>query len=461
MKKLLEPYRYHRLVLALPEKHPFSTASPANFFQLIRLTLRRRKAGAALQAESLYNEGYKALSFGFYQDARKAFERCLALQADHIPALVGDGAAAFHLGLLAEAQARWRAVLQGQPGQTKAWYNLGVLALQREAVDEAADAFRQTLAADPEHFPASCALAEIHFNRREFDSALQLYRSQREKGPWHMAIDLRCAEILQLLDRFEEAQTCLTRVLEERLDPDTQYDLAWLLAVQERELERAYKLFLEADRRKVGFEEAQINAAILASRLDQQEASLRLVRQIANRFSYAPEASDLLLDRLLQANPANHLVRMERIVLLQKRGERNQALALLRTVQQDYPDHLPYPLLLAEWLLEDGAFAEATSVLASAGNRFPQQPEPSALLGLASAQQGDYEIAANHLKRALQHREQPAWLYQLALLNAQLGKSPEARALLERVASLDPQFPRIQQRLRALAEQAGEDQATE
>lgn len=461
MKKLLEPYRYHRLVLALPEKHPFSTASPANFLHLIRLTLRRRKTGTALQAETLYNEGYKALSFGFYQDARKCFERCLALQADHIPALVGDGAAAFHLSLIDQAQARWRSALQLQPGQPKAWFNLGVLALQREAVDEAATAFRQTLTGDPEHFPASCALAEIHFNRREFDAALQLYRGVREKGPWRMAIDLRCAEILQLLERYEEAQACLLRVLEERLEPETQYDLAWLLAVQEKELERACKLFLEADRRKVGFEEAQINAAILSSRLDQQDASLRLFRQITHRFSYAEDAGDLLLDRLLQANPANHLLQMERILLLQKRGERSQALALLQAAMQRYPDHLPYPLLLAEWLVEDGAFSQAFSLLAATGERFPQQPEPSALMGLASAQQGDYQAAANHLKRALQQREQPAWLYQLALLNAQLGHNAQARVLLERVASLNPQFPRIQQRLRALAELPGEEEAPE
>ncbi|MCB1049727.1 MAG: tetratricopeptide repeat protein [Acidobacteria bacterium] len=454
MKALLDPYRYLKIILPPPEKQPFAEEVPRNFLRVVQMAWRYWRNPDHLKAEALYNEGFRSFGFGFFKEARAAFGQCLLIDPQHLPALVNDGAAAFYLDDFQDAEARWQRAIQLAPKNAKALFNLGVSLFQQEKIDEAREIFQQVLVLYPRHFQANVALAEILMNRNQLEDALKYYEAVLDQKAWAHAVHLRCSEIHQLLEQYDQAERHVRILIADRSEPEYLYNLGWLLAAQKKDLDQAIQSFAEADRRKVGFEEALINRAVLLSLTERFEESVGAIRQMVRKLLQPENQVQVHLERILKANPKNDVATMALAHWYMDRDLWMEAFDILKKAVVQFPEKPDFAWLLAKAYVQHGQWDSGERTLKRILARFPEYAPAFGLIGRIYAQKKDFSQAALLLERAvaldpndLESR------YGLGLALAQLKRFNEALTHFEAVFNQNQQFPLIQNRIREVKEE--------
>jgi tetratricopeptide (TPR) repeat protein len=146
---------------------------------LVRRAFREaRKAGSEFSAENWY-EWACDLEPGSPDEARRAYERALELNPEHVDARVNLGRLLHETGNPAAAEPHYRRALTARPDDATASFNLGVALEDLGRPEEALAAYERALEIDPDnadaHFNAA-ALAERLGRATEAIQHLRTYR---------------------------------------------------------------------------------------------------------------------------------------------------------------------------------------------------------------------------------------------------------------------------------------------
>jgi Flp pilus assembly protein TadD len=164
-----------------------------------------------------------------------------------------------------------------------------------------------------------------------------------------------------------------------------------------------------------------------------------------------PSAGDAFDAGANQPPKASTLYSLAKILAVQ--GRDPEAITVLRTLIQRYPDFSPAYNALAEAHLRADRSADAVAALAAGLERRPNDPVLLNNLGMAWFLQGEYERALDHFRRAAasQPREQTYVLNQ-AMALGMLGRTDEAAAIYDE--HLEPSDARNNLRVLAKARAA-------
>jgi tetratricopeptide (TPR) repeat protein len=118
--------------------------------------VRAREADGGLDADGWYDLGLD-LEAVSPAEAERAYDRALALEAEHTDASVNRGRLRHERGELEGAEADYRRAIGVRSDHALAHFNLGVVLEDRGRDAEAGDAYRTALRHDPQ-------LGDAHFN---------------------------------------------------------------------------------------------------------------------------------------------------------------------------------------------------------------------------------------------------------------------------------------------------------
>jgi tetratricopeptide (TPR) repeat protein len=121
---------------------------------IVQAAVERVVAG---DSEEWYAIALDLETVGAIDEARKAYERTLALATTHVQAHINVGRLYHSQGRLGEAETHYRRALETEPGNATALFNLGVALEDGKRVAEAIEVYERAVAADD-------AIADAHFN---------------------------------------------------------------------------------------------------------------------------------------------------------------------------------------------------------------------------------------------------------------------------------------------------------
>jgi tetratricopeptide (TPR) repeat protein len=141
--------------------------------------LRRAKKKEAHSADDWYMLGCELESSSIDQ-AKEAYERAIAADAEHADAHVNLGRLLHEEGAPAAAEPHYRAALEADPAHETAAYNLGVVLEDLGRTNDAIRAYERALAINPENADAHFNLAGIYERRNEKAAALRHLKAYRD-----------------------------------------------------------------------------------------------------------------------------------------------------------------------------------------------------------------------------------------------------------------------------------------
>ncbi|HET8759667.1 MAG TPA: tetratricopeptide repeat protein [Nitrospiria bacterium] len=148
----------------------------------VRLWERARQhAPASFRAHT--NAGLALAGADRWDDASRALDAALAINADYPPALVARGALAQRAGQSAAARADYERAVALRPDYVPALFNLGLLSQASNDPASAEQWYRRALAVNPLHVDSLLNLGVLLLTRERFEEADALFASARSVRP--------------------------------------------------------------------------------------------------------------------------------------------------------------------------------------------------------------------------------------------------------------------------------------
>ncbi len=148
--------------------------------------------GSPTDADAHYNHGVALQMMHLREDALRAYQRALALDA----ALI---AADFNIGVILQEQGR---------------------------TDAAITAFEQVIARDPRHVPAHKALGDTLLGARRIDDWLRVFARFEASCPQALSLAVQALEVYQYRGDFAGLDRYLDRLRQDEFKPENEADLA-------------------------------------------------------------------------------------------------------------------------------------------------------------------------------------------------------------------------------------------
>ncbi|MDQ6916711.1 MAG: tetratricopeptide repeat protein [Pseudomonadota bacterium] len=161
-----------------------ATAARAAFEEVLK--------GAPTDADAHYNHGVALQMMHLGEDALRAYQRALALDA----------------GLIA------------------ADFNIGVILQEQGRTDAAITAFEQVIARDPRHVPAHKALGDTLLGARRVDDWLRVFARFEASCPQALSLAVQALEVYQYRGDFAGLDRYLDRLRQDEFKPENETDLA-------------------------------------------------------------------------------------------------------------------------------------------------------------------------------------------------------------------------------------------
>ncbi|MBK5294905.1 MAG: tetratricopeptide repeat protein [Acidobacteriia bacterium] len=165
-----------------------------------------------------------------------------------------------------------------------------------------------------------------------------------------------------------------------------------------------------------------------------------------------------LYQQLSKMEPGNMGTQREVVERLQSLGKHEEGRAVLAERVRANPGNLPLVLVLADWDLAHGDFAQAEAGYRAVSEKEPGNPHPWAGMGRIRYHTGQRKPAEEMLRKALQASpsNKIATLY-LGLILTEQGRYREAIPVLDKGVALAPEDPNVINNLAyALAESGGD-----
>lgn len=463
MHNLMAGYQPCPVVFETPRRNSFATRRFKGFFGAIRMLWRMRQDRHKTKAEEAYNEALRQHSIGRFNEAETYYVRCTRLQKDHEPAYINLAALYVERNNADLAIEELQKAVRSRPDHFRVYYNLGLVydMLGRRA--DAEEQLNQALALKPDHFWSHTVLGEIAARRDEVDTAIQHYETALGYAKSPVATLLRLAEFHVHKRDYHLAEECLRQALEIESMPEISYNLAWVLAAQERNLEEVEMLFAEAERGRPQFEQALFNLALAQSKLSKnQDAVDNITRYYQSYVKKDHEEMIKYMEYLREVNPRNYPAMLCVAHLHLEKLETERAVEILKLLLKYQPNFTPAVEQLADVYRNMGRYKDAIKTYRELIKYEPNNTV--GYLGLAKAYGGvgNYAAAVPVIRRVLELDPNNVQLhYQYGTLMAEQGKLSLAFKHYRTVAGLDPHFPHIQKRLKMLEEEMEEQSAKE
>jgi tetratricopeptide (TPR) repeat protein len=459
----LAPALSSSVMMPSPERRPFSIHRYKGFISAVRLLFHFRKNKQECAAEEAYNEALKAHSIGSFPDAERAYNQCLVMQPDHEPARTNLAALYIRQNSFELAEEQLKRAIQVRPFYPRAYYNLGLLQRHMNRPEEAAATLERAISMRGGHTWAAIALAELHVEKSKFDLAVKVYRETIPRIQDPRPIWDRLAQINLQLGDLGEAENCLRESLAIKEMPMAFHNLGWVLAIRGEATEEARDLFRQAVERQSNLKEARYNLALTQSFTEANAASVKNMSHYV-KTHVSKETSDLIehLEKLLQVNPRNDQAYLQIAGIYLDERQPRKAVEILERALKVQPDLVPALLALANGYYHIGHHKEAIQTYIRLIKAAPEEVEGYLGLARAYAAVENYLASIPVLEKVLELDPNNAEIhYQYGTIMAQEGEFQMAYKHYKTVATLDPNFPRIEKRLRMLEEELEEGEEIE
>ncbi len=134
-------------------------------------------------SDSQYKAGMQAVHDGYYDIAKKHFDKVLQLSPGNVDALLGRAVANTHAHDYTAALVDYNQVLVFQPKNLDALYGRSATFLGLKDYAHAMDAAQAALAVEPKHAPSMVAQAQAQLGLGEYDQAIATANSIIEQKP--------------------------------------------------------------------------------------------------------------------------------------------------------------------------------------------------------------------------------------------------------------------------------------
>lgn len=181
--------------------------------------------------------------------AEQSFLRALAAEPDAVDALQGLVSVKVATGRMSEGRDVLLQAVKRRPRSADVAVLVAELDLAERRMSAAEQGFLHALELEPTHLNAFSRLAQLYSSQRRLDEAQTKYEEIARNVPHHVIAHTMVGLLLQLKGRADEARTRYEKVLE--IAPRSAVaanNLAWLLADQGVELDRALELAQTATR---------------------------------------------------------------------------------------------------------------------------------------------------------------------------------------------------------------------
>jgi tetratricopeptide (TPR) repeat protein len=458
LKRLFKPFQFNQITFQPPPRPTFSLFSRQTFLQQIQSLWTWMRRSEFRRGAQKFNQGLQAHGLGQLQEAMEHYHQSLQFWPNHPGALINLAGVLSHMGRLEEATALLEEAILPSSFTLTQTYNLAILFLGQGKTERALEMLTFLESQAPNHFYIQSVRAEIHVNRNEHQAARAAYERALAQAPDPFSVMVRLGEIAFLSQEYQAAETYLRQVLEKRETPELLYNLAWSLVIQGKNLEEAAQLFLRARQKKANFPEALYNLALTESWLNHFEVAIDHMKRYCQRLH--PDSLPDMIKHfriLARINPANHLAVMRITDYLYEQHHEEEAIAELKHLIKRVPDHCDALRKLAKMEFETGQFPQAEQTLETLLALKSEDGPAHILMSRIFCSQERFEEAMPHLEHALRSApEDPELNYHYATLMGQKGQLIKALEHYKRVALRNPNFPRIQRRIRMIEEELRE-----
>ena len=175
--------------------------------------------------------GSALLRQGRIDEAAVAFQKTLQIKPDHAQAHYNLGNIFLEKGKTDDAIGQYQLALQTYPDYAQADNNLGDALLREGRADEAIPHYQHALQNDPNCAPALVNLGGILLQRGNVDDAITHFQKALQINPRLAEAHQSLGHAFRQQGKMSEAIAQFEKALQlEPDDPETQNDLAWLLA---------------------------------------------------------------------------------------------------------------------------------------------------------------------------------------------------------------------------------------
>jgi len=197
--------------------------------QEAEIALRKAVEHSGGNAEFRTNLAQLLRALGRLDDSIAEFRRALADAPAFLPARLGLARTALQAGQPELAERAARELIEANETSHEAWSALGSALYAQQRHEEAASALRRAVAIEPRYAAARENLATVLSVLDRSEEVLEQYEASKRLGLHGRALDLARARALFQLDRHEESESVLQRLVAEAPDDrDAQFLLAQL-----------------------------------------------------------------------------------------------------------------------------------------------------------------------------------------------------------------------------------------
>lgn len=366
------------------------------------------------------------LEFADLDEATKAWQRCLQLNANYAYAHAGLAKVATERGELTEAVANWRRAILADPATLAHQIELGKALLAAGEVDESIGVLERAVKADPRSPQAHAELGSARLQRREDAAAKTEFETALELDPRNTAAHFGLATACARIGQVEQAREHEARYAELQADRTQAAGRA----------RRAYD-----DDRALGED-----VAVLYT-------DMGSVYLAAGRAGPAEQ----LWRRAARLHRENRPCRQALAWLMRQQNKPLESILFLRELARLEPVSVTFPVEMARIYVEMGRVDDAERALQEFGDSVPTSAAAQAALAEF------YLRVKNEPKLAVEHAQKAAdlsgaasdWVL-LSTAHERLGEFSAAIAALERAGSLAPDNLQYRQLLALLQERAND-----
>ena len=367
------------------------------------------------------------------------------------------------LGRLDDAAALFREQIKNSPDSPEAHFSLGLILRQQKKNDEARQAFEKASELAPDNLNPIDQLVEMDLADKRYDAATERVKQQLQKNPNAAGTHVLEAKIYVAQQDWGRAESALQKAIELDANFTPAYGLLIGVYVAENKLAQAISQ-LEAELKKnPNNPRGLLMGALLYERIkeyakarDTYEKLLALSPDSALglnnlAYLYAEHLNQLdkayqLAQKARELQPENGLVADTLGWILYKRGNYQQALALLQESVSKMPENpeVQFHLGMASYMMgQPDAARSSFEKAAHATTDFPGKDEAKRRLALVEGASGHAaELPAGELEKLL--RQQPNDLIALNRLAEgyeKQGEAGKAAAAYEQALKLNPKLP--------------------
>ncbi len=317
-------------------------------------------------------------------DAIDLYQQVLQLKPNHSPAY-------FALAAIYNAKGEQRAVkdayskaIEYNPSYTPARFNLGLIYLREKKWREAADQFQSIINFNPQHARAYFNLGRSNYRLNNYDQALKNYQAALElKNGDYPEVIVNIGLIHSAKKDYEKAIECYSEALKTNKSSAKLYYNIGIAYSKFNQIDKAIQAFESAIEYRPKYAQAWYHIGLLHAR-----------KQNATQSIYAYQQA-------VRIKPDYRSAQLNLAVSLTRIGELKKAENIYRTVLESHPRYASAWINLGLVLIDQQLFSEAEEVLVQAAQLETGNDRVMGLLAKAMASQGNYAVAAEKYRVAL------------------------------------------------------------